>query len=256
MVNHLRCLLLNLPASPDAPGEEFVESSFQARLLDASQAALRGAVFPQPFGRPYLNFIATALTRLAYDSIFRDSLLALDSRMLLSDPAVDAAGFASGATIQKINSADSVRVTGTLAADTTNGIFTRTWVITKVSDTQIGVWDGLTGQTSTATLTFTGNVSSPVSIEVRSSLQLRLFDVSVVPVGLQATVTANVPMGYDLLDLHRRMQNSTGVRQLFFSPAVAPVAEACRRAFDNVSHPDASIAAALTAYAYSFQEGQ
>lgn len=248
MVNHLRTLLLNLAASPDAAGEEFIESTFRPNILTSAQSALHSCVFPASFDRTYRNFIATLLTRLALDSPLAPELLALDPRTLLSDPALTVPGFTSSVTVERLASAASVRVTGSLTPQLNEGRFSRTWLITRTDSDEISLQSpGFPA--SLETVTFSANSSLSIRLEAASSLLLRLADVSAVPSGLRARVTATAPMSYDLFALLQRLQNSPNLRGLFSAST-----RDLQARFDNDSHPEVAIAAALMAYALSFEE--
>jgi hypothetical protein len=253
MVNHLRTLLLNLPASPDSAREELVEASFSPKLLTAAQSSIRRAVFPGNYDREYQNFIATLLHRLCYDSPFASDLKSLDPRVLVSDLSSDTVSFEPDVTIERITSADSVRVRGSLLANEEQGEFSKTWQIRYSSASELFVQD-ITGRTSrTETLTFSNGSSASFLLEGKSTLTVNLENVSSVPVGLRATITATSPMSYDLKSLYERLNSTGSVRSILPLSSVEPVRQKCRHYFGQSVRFDLSIAAALTAYAYSFE---
>lgn len=250
MINHLRTLLLNLPASPDAEREEFVEASFTTRSLNSNQSALAAAVFPGPFNRTYRNFIATALTRLVAASPFATDIWDLDPRVLLSDPVMSARGFNPSVSIVRIENANAVIVGGKLIPDVNSGVFTKKWQIRESGMFAVEILDFQTGAYSTQVVTF--DEGSSLRIPLDHSVYITLSEVSEVPAGLAAIVTANAPLSYSITDLESRLLSSN-VRQLMALPGRRELSIKCLEQFDSSHRPDLTIAAALTAYAYSFE---
>lgn len=254
MINILRTRLLNLPASPDSTNEEFIESSFVPVTLTSNQAALRNLVFPGTFDRAYQNFIATLLVRLVTDSPFASDVLSLDSRVLLSNPALSGRQFNPAILISRTSSADSLGVSGELVPDVRAGIFSRSWQIKEANASSVLIADYKTGASISQTVTFDQGTSLRFNLNADGSLYARLSNVSSVPSGLNALVTASVPMSYGIIELADRIRLSAGTRALLFDIKDATLLGKCIENFDSDSRPDFIIAAALTAYVYSLEK--
>ena len=254
MINILRTRLLNLSASPDSVNEEFIESSFVPATLTSNQAALRNLVFPGTFDRAYQNFIATLLVRLVADSPFAVDIWDLDPRVLMSNPALYGSQFNPSILVHRTSNADSLDVSGELVPDVRAGVFSRSWQITRVSGSSVSILDYKTGVPTTQTVTFNQGTSLRFNLNADGSLYARLSNVSSVPSGLNALVTASVPMSYSIIELADRLRLSAGTRALLFDIKDTTLLGKCIEHFDSDSRPDFTIAAALTAYAYSLEQ--
>lgn len=252
MVNHLRSLLLNLASSPDAEGEELIEASFMPKTLTKNQSAVRNLIFPEKFSRKYGNFISTALTRIVMNSPFASDINALDSRSLLSDPVNAAQEFGSQITINPLTSASSLTVRGQILPNNRSGVFSEDWIISYASSSSVTILNPADGVPTTKTITFNEGSSSVFSINLEGSLTGQLLNVSAVPSGFLATVTAALPISYSIIDLARNLQLSSRVRSLMFIPNNETLSQKCLDYFESDSRPDLTVAAVLTAYAYSF----
>lgn len=252
MVNHLRSLILNRRGMPDEDGEELIESSFNPRSMTQAQEAVRAAIFPGEFPHPYQNFIATILARIIRDSPLLSLMDKLDSRHLMSEPS--SRGFESQLTVDRIANAASVVVTGRYHPRPGHGIFSRGWKLQYSDPSHLLIQDLQTDATSIVPVAFINNSSESIHLEPESTLRVRLSNVSAVPAGLYAVVSAQEPMEYDLFTLEERFRNSGPIRNLFLQVPNQAVAAECRSGFDHHNRSDWAIASVLTAYAYSFEE--
>lgn len=90
MTNNLRTLLLNLPASPMLAGHpfaQFIDPAFVPEKLGPAHTAFRNLVMGKSSDRPYMEFVATQLYRMAWSNPeCRKVMDAVDTRSTI-DPA-------------------------------------------------------------------------------------------------------------------------------------------------------------------------
>jgi hypothetical protein len=89
MVNHVRCLLLNLDGTgfqPGIPGEEFVDPSFRALTLPPALKNLRRFVFGPDPDRVMLNYRLCQIMTMIHSCELADFITALDPRITYWPP--------------------------------------------------------------------------------------------------------------------------------------------------------------------------
>ena len=247
MVNHLRTLIVNLPPSVLSENEQFIPSDFKSIYLNNDQTKINNSIFPNSYDRSYINFIATLVSNVCYDSPFKQDLIALDARTLMTNTQPL---FVSTLDITASTNASSLIVGGALIKDERLGVFDKSWNLSYSSSTEITILNNKTKESSTATLTFQSNVSSSFELQ-NSGIQGKLLNVSAVPSNFAATVAASCPMSYNLMSLLDRIKARDCSSLIFNNPNKELRAKMIDYFQDN-ARPDHSIAAILTAYAYSF----
>jgi len=247
MVNHLRTLIVNLPPSVLSDNEQFIESGFRSVSLSSNQVKVSNAIFPNTYDRAYINFIATLVSNVCYDSPFKQDLIALDARTLMTNTQPL---FVSTLDITASTNASSLIVGGALIKDERLGVFAKSWNLSYTSGTTITILNNKTKESSIADLTFSSNVSSSFALE-NSGIQGKLLNISAVPFNFAATVAASCPMSYSLMSLLDRIRANDCSSLIFKNPNKELRAKMIDY-FQDDARPDHSIAAILTAYAYSF----
>ena len=291
MVNELRTLLLNEPASPGIPGAEFVDPRFRPRTLGSAPSAVRAALFQDALGpgaaaRSYRNFIATLLTRLAYSCDVAAAVRAagaFDARTYLQPAAVaqprtslvqvSAAAFEAFTADASFLTADSTELTidavggetiqndafvlssGGAYTPARPGVFANSWAITALDGTTFSITSTLTGVgAATLPVTFVGDSSLPVPLPGGGGLFLQCTGATALPPGLRAILTASVPMGYDALAALGRLRARPETGALF--GLGGDLGASLAPVYTRPGYPQEQLAAVLFAYGLTLLSSQ
>ena len=212
MVNQIRTLLLNLPAtSAIADNEEFIPTDFTPSAFDSREADIYKAIFPSEWPRSYKNFVATLLANTIMDSdAWNDYGSKFDQR-LSYDPrknlSIDLSK--SDIVINRIFNANCLVVNGTFQPDAANGLFSNSWTFSRGDIGLLNIFYSNWQQTETLPVFFNSDVSLPINLF--NGLTAYLVGVTSVPVNFSAVVQASSPPGYSVMDLYSRMSVSTQI---------------------------------------------
>jgi len=245
MVNHLRTLLLNESASPGCPGEQYIDPDFRPLALPPEAATVQHLLLPNTSPRSYRNFVATLLTRVAYQGNFVAELNRLDPRTTLdfSGNLVDTLQDAT--TISGEGSA-VVNCFGQFVPNAAAGIFAATWRIVRVDDQHARVIRD--GQEVLAAFSWENDVSNVLILDPRGPLSLQLVGRTSVPPLLDVTIQASCAPNYDLIGALQRLRGDSSPLQLLDGLGDSGMAASLKDAFLNSDRPDVALAALLVGY--------
>ena len=132
MINHLRTLLLNLPALDGAPGtEDYIPPGFVPRVLNDKQSTVHRAVFGASFPRSYRAFVATILARLVDASPLKQEIDRIDRRRFLSEPK--STDIEPSVLLYDLEKASAFTTVGVISGNPVSGVFSNLWEIERES---------------------------------------------------------------------------------------------------------------------------
>jgi hypothetical protein len=170
MINHARCLLLN--QNPlDRPalgtfGEEYVPSDYRVLTYDSSLTALRSTMLGVAGDSLFQNYrLAQLMACLHGVPQTLRRVLELDGRFTYRPFELGLGQFDQAVTVEPVNEfVMQCAIAGTPAADERAGRSTFRYQLTTLAGPALQIKDYGTGQTRTADLTITGELSEPVPL--------------------------------------------------------------------------------------------
>jgi hypothetical protein len=162
MHNHARTLLLNIAATTarSIPGQEYIDPDYRPITLTGATKSLHAIIFGQKPEQYYSYQRAYEAIRMLYSTEYSEYVDALDSRhsYALNDSpfSIDSYG------VTKSPDA-SIDVYGTDSAIDSLGVAYKTWTMSLSSST-LTIRSYASGSTTQQELTFTGDVSNPISL--------------------------------------------------------------------------------------------
>jgi len=247
MVNHLRTLILNSPGPGGTPFDQFVPEGFRGASLNADETRVRNLIVHPDAPRDFLEFAATAATRIVHGTPFWEKFIApIDPRETIDWEQNQTGVLAQRISLEKVVGSSMVDVFGTFSPDIDGGVFSNSWRITSTSNSSATVEDKRLGTSRVESLTFSGGASNEIRLEPRSRLWFRFTNQpSVFPV--ISVVTASASPRLNPLHLLARFRQEARVRPFITALGIPELLSA----YDDRISPINAVAAVICAYGIS-----